>query len=344
MKKGKMRKGNLTGYFLLTLSCLALILSLSHPNIAICSDQKEASGDNAGKVIARVNGIPIYEDQITMEVNKKLRKLKKFGMHNQQPELVNKLNKQALDRIIDQELLNQASRKLVIPDIENQVRAKLALIKEKFKSEEKFQRYLKAKRLTLESLTTTTRQNIYLNEYFKSRGLADIEVSEEEIEKFYKQGKNNFKRDETIRISHILVSVEKDANPDAKLKALGKAADIKRMLSEGKDFAEIANTYSDCSRTKQVGGDLGYIKRGYMPPEFDKAAFALKKGEVSDVIETRFGYHIIKLVDRQPAGFVPLEQVRDFIRKYLQKGLMREKITAHVQELKQRARIEIFLN
>jgi peptidyl-prolyl cis-trans isomerase C len=344
MKKGKMRKGNLTGYFLLTLSCLALILSLSHPNIGICSDQKEAPRDNSRKVIAKVNGIPIYEDQITMEVNKKLRKLKNFGMHNQQPELVNSLRKQALERIIDQELLNQASRKLVIPDIENQVRAKLVLIKEKLKSEEKFQRYLKAKKLTLESLTTTTRQNIYLNEYFKSQGLADIQVSEEEIKKFYEQGKNNFKKDETVKVSHILVSVEKDANPDAKLKARGKALDIKRMLSEGKDFAEIANTYSDCSRTKQVGGDLGYIKRGYMPPEFDQAAFALKKGEVSDVIETRFGYHIIKLVDRQPAGFVPLEQVRDFIGKYLQKGLRREKITAHVQELKQRARIEIFLN
>jgi peptidyl-prolyl cis-trans isomerase C len=345
MKKGKMRKGNLTGYFLLTLSCLALILSLSHPNIGICSDQKEAPGDNAGKVIARVNGIPIYEDQITMEVNKKLRKFKNRSLENQPPELANSLRKQALKQIIDQELLNQASRKLVIPDIENQVRAKLVLIKEKLKSEEKFQRYLKAKKLTLESLTTTTRQNIYLNEYFKSRGLADIQVSEEEIKKFYEQGKNNFKKDETVKVSHILISVEKDANPDAKLKARGKALDIKRMLSEGKDFAKIANTYSDCSRTKQVGGDLGYInKRGYMPPEFDQVAFALKKGEVSDVIETRFGYHIIKLVDRQPAGFVPLEQVRDFIGKYLQKGLMREKITAHIQELKQRARIEIFLN
>ena len=173
--------------------------------------------------------------------------------------------------------------------------------------------------------------------------MADIQVSEKEIEKFYEQNRNSFKRGETVKVSHILVEVEKDAKPAAKLKAREKAADLKRMLSEGKDFVEIANTYSDCSRTKQVGGDLGYIKRGYMPPEFDKVAFALKKSEVSDVIETRFGYHIIKLVDRQPAGFVPLEQVRDFIGKYLQEGLRREKITAHVQELKQRARIEIFL-
>lgn len=339
-----MRKRNVTSHFLLILSCLSLILSLSHPNIGICSDEKEPSRDNSRTVIAKVNGILIYEDQITMEVNKKLRKFKNLGMHNQQPELVNKLKKQALERIIDQEILNQASRKLAIPDIENQVKAKLALIKEKLKSEEKFQRYLKAKNLTIESLMTTTRQNIYLNEYFKSQGLTDLQVSEEEIKKFYEQRKDSFKSDESVKVSHILVSVEKDAKPEAKLKAQEKAADIKRMLFEGKDFVEIVNTCSDCSRTKQVGGDLGYIKRGFMPPEFDQAAFALKKGEVSDVIETRFGYHIIKLVDRKPAGFVPLEQVRDFIGKYLQKGLIREKIAAHVQELKQRARIEIFLN
>ena len=174
--------------------------------------------------------------------------------------------------------------------------------------------------------------------------MADIEVSEEEIKKFYKLGKNNFKKDETVKVSHILISVEKEAEPDAKLKARGKAVDIKRMLAEGKDFVEIASTDSDCARTKPGGGDLGYIKRGYMPLAFDKTAFALKKGEVSDVIETRFGYHIIKLVDRQPAGFVPLDQVRDFIGKYLQEGLRREKIAAHVQELKQKARIEVFLN
>lgn len=336
-----MRKGIATNYFFVLRFCLALILSLVLPHSGACSDGKKPSDDNLGKIVARVNGEPIYESQVTHEVDKQLQKFKKHGMRGARPELENKLKRNALDKIIDQQILVQASRKVAIADIEKMAGEKLESMKGKFASEEEFQQYLKAKGMTTKSLMTSTKQRIRMNEYLKSQGLAEPHVSEEEIKKFYEQGKDGFKRKESVMVSHILVRVTKDAEPAERQKARERAKDLRRRIVAGKDFAEIAGKYSDCARTKQAGGDLGYIKKGFMPPVFDEVAFTLKMGEVSEVIETEFGYHIIKVVDKKPAGYVPLADVKDFIRKYLQKGILREKIVLHTKELKQKAKIEI---
>ncbi len=338
-----MQKGIATNHFLSALFCLALILSLALPHSGACSDEKKPSNDNLEKIVAKVNGEPIYESQVTHEVDKQLQKFKKHGMRGARPELENKLKKNALNKIIDQQILVQASQKVAIADIEKRAGEKLESMKADFSSEEEFQQYLKAKGMTTKSLMTSTKQRIRMNEYLKSQGLAEPHVSVEEIKKFYKQGKDGFKRKESVMVSHILVRVAKDAEPAERQKGRDRAKELRQRVVAGKDFAEIAGKYSDCARTKQAGGDLGYIKRGFMPPGFDEVAFTLKMGEVSEIIETEFGYHIIKVVDKKPAGYVPLEDVKNFIKKYLEKRILREKIALHTKELKQKAKIEIFL-
>ena len=327
--------------FLFARFCLALILFLASPHSGACSDGKKIANDNLVKIVAKVNGKPIYESQVTHEVDKQLKKFQKHGMRGERSELKNKLKKNALNKIIEQQVLVQASRKVAIADIEKRAEEKLESMKGNFASEEEFQQYLKAKGMTAKSLMTSTKQRIRTNEYLKSQGLAKPHVSEEEIKKFYKLKKEGFKRKESVMVSHILAKVAKDAEPAEKRKAGKRAKDLRQRVVAGKDFAVIAGKHSDCARTKQAGGDLGYIKRGFMPPEFDKVAFTLKMGEVSKVIETEFGYHIIKVVDKKPAGYVPLDDVKDFIKKYLEKGIIREKIALHTKELKQKAKIEI---
>ena len=327
--------------FLFVRLCLAIVLSLALPHSGICSDGKKTANDDFGKVVAKVNGEPIYESQVTHEVDKQLKKFKKHGMHGERSELKNKLKKNALNKIIEQQILVQASRKVAIADIEKRADEKLESMKGNFASEEEFKQYLKAKGMTAKSLMISTKQRIRMNEYLKSRGLAKPHVSEEEIKKFYEQKKDGLKRKESVMVSHILARVAKDAEPVERRKAVERAKDLRRRVVAGKDFAVIAGKYSDCARTKQAGGDLGYIKRGFMPPEFDKVAFTLKMGEVSNVIETEFGYHIIKVVDKKPAGYVPIDDIKDFIKKYLEKGILREKIALHTKELKQKAKIEI---
>ena len=88
---------------------------------------------------------------------------------------------------------------------------------------------------------------------------------------------------------------------------------------------------------------MGYIKRGYMPAPFDEAASALEENAVSEVVETKFGYHVIKLLDKKPAGVVPYEEVKGFITKYLQQEESKKKLADHVEELRKQAKIEILL-
>ena len=331
-----------TNHFLFFLFCLALILAFILLHSARCSDETRPFNNNSGNIVAKVNGKPIYESRVTREVDKQLQKFGRHGMRGTRPDLENRLRKNALKRIIDREILVQASQKVVIPDIDKRAREKLESMKTDLTSEKKFQQYLKARGMTARTLMISMKKDIRMNEYLKSRGLADSHVSEEETRGFYDQRKEVFKRKESVMVSHILVRVTNDADKEDIDRARQRVEDLRRRIAAGKDFAEIAKKHSDCIRTKQTGGDLGYIKRGFMPPKFDEVAFSLKMGQVSEVIETQFGYHIIRAVDKKPAGYVPLEDVKDFINKYLQREALRKEIALHTQKLRQKAKIEVF--
>ncbi|OPJ55502.1 peptidylprolyl isomerase [Clostridium oryzae] len=137
-----------------------------------------------------------------------------------------------------------------------------------------------------------------LIQYAINKVLSDIRVTENEAQEFYKDNMSMFLEEESVRASHILVDT------------LEKAEDVATKLKEGKDFAEAAKEYSSCPSNER-GGDLGYFKKGSMVPEFEKAAFALKVGEVSEPVKTQFGYHIIKLEDRKEPGLAAFEDVKE---------------------------------
>ena len=144
------------------------------------------------------------------------------------------------------------------------------------------------------------------------------------------------------KYSHILIKVDEDAGPEEKEKAYLKAEEVRKEILAGKSFAQMAKEHSQCN-SASGGGGLGYIERGYMPKEFEEVAFTIEKNTVSDIVETKFGYHIIKVTNKTPGGIAPYEDVRDFIKKYLQKGESKKKLAEHIAILKEKATIEILL-
>jgi peptidyl-prolyl cis-trans isomerase C len=158
----------------------------------------------------------------------------------------------------------------------------------------------------------------------------------------YEADPDSFSRKETAKVSHVLVAVPADVGAEQKEQARQEAERIRKEILAGKDFAEAAKEYSDCN-SAAGGGVLEPVKRGYMPPEFDDVAFSLEKDAVSAVVETKFGYHIIKLLDKQPDGVIPYEEMRDFLRKYLQEEESKKKLAAHIAELREKSDIEILL-
>ena len=130
-----------------------------------------------------------------------------------------------------------------------------------------------------------------------------------------------------------MVSVDPKGNATQKDEARKKIEMVRQRLRKGEDFAALAREFSQCPSSAK-GGDLGYFKRGKMAKPFEEAAFGLKAGEVSDIVETRFGFHLIKLVDKKPEGTIRYEDVKEKIGQYLKREKVKNQVSLYVEELR----------
>jgi peptidyl-prolyl cis-trans isomerase C len=165
-----------------------------------------------------------------------------------------------------------------------------------------------------------------LEEVLKGKG----EISESEIQKYYKENEDRFTEPREIKIRHIVV------NSEPVLK------EVLTKLSRGESFEKLASTYN-VDKSREDGGDLGFIRRGQLAPsfaQFEEAAFSLrKKGEVSEVVKTPFGYHLIQLIERRGTALRPFDQVKEQIRFFLQEKKRQDAYLEYVKETKSRAKI-----
>jgi peptidyl-prolyl cis-trans isomerase C len=245
-----------------------------------------------------------------------------------------------IDQLVSAELLYQAGEKLGVADLDKQVAAKVAEGKAKFPTEAAYENALKSADLTPKSLESLLKKDIVINNLVVKEIVPKATVTDEEVKKFYDENKDKlFKRPEQVRASHILCGVDPKATKEEKDKAKAKAEELLKEVKAGKDFAELAKANSTCP-SKEKGGDLGFFSKGQMVPAFESAAFALKPGEVSNVVETQFGYHIIKLTEKKDAGVANLDEVKERIRDYLKNAKIQKGVVDYIAQLKGKAKIE----
>ncbi len=159
------------------------------------------------------------------------------------------------------------------------------------------------------------------------RDSKQVEVTDEEVRRIYEANKDSFKEPETFRASHVLAENEETAKK------------VLERLKAGESFAKLAEEVSkDVSKAK--GGDIGYFSKGQLIPEFEAACEPLKPGELSGVVKTSLGYHVILLTERKAARVRPLEEVRDQIRKQLAAQQQQRQIETYVQQLRAKAQIQ----
>lgn len=172
------------------------------------------------------------------------------------------------------------------------------------------------------------KKRVVVEAYLKKKVEEQANLSDADLQKFYDQNKEKFKSGEEVKASHILVKTEKEAQ------------DILTQIKGGGNFAELAKKHSiDSAGAK--GGDLGWFGKGAMLPEFEKAAFALKEGEVSGIVKTKFGYHIIKLTGKRPAGLRTFTDVKDQIKAALLPGKQQEVFQKLKEDLKKSSKYTI---
>ena len=180
----------------------------------------------------------------------------------------------------------------------------------------------------LEEKLKDLKKRLVVEAYLKKKVETESQVSDADLQKFYEQNKDKFKTGDQIKASHILVKDEKAAK------------DILAQIKAGGNFEELAKKNSvDSSASK--GGDLGWFGKGSMVPVFEKAAMALKEGQVSDVVKSDFGFHIIKLTGKRAAGVRPLEEVKDQIKGAIMPSKQQEIFQKIKEELKKSAKVTI---
>ncbi len=327
-------------YLVMLAACLLFVFAgMSDADIGKSKDTEK----QGRRVVAKVNGKPLYKEQLIPYVKREMKKFKKYAGKRDMSELEKRVNRKALNAAITQELIRQESLKLQVKNMDEKVNKKFMEFRGKYETEEKFKSFLSSKGITESYVRGSMKNRIYIEEYLEVNGLKNPKVPDEEIKEYYDSNSEGFRRKEFIKASHILIIVKEEAGSEEKEELRTKAEKVRKEIVDGADFAEAAKKYSEDGKASH-GGDLGYINRGYMPSEFDDAAFSLDKSALSEVVTTKYGYHIIKVLDKKPAGIAPYEDVKDFIGKYLQEDLTRRKLVAHMKELKTKAEIEILLN
>lgn len=323
------------------LLCLALLLLQSSMLFAAEKKSKPAhtksSATTASTPIAKVNGTVITRGELDRSVRIMLVQSRQTAplTDEQKKSLESALTSQ----LISAELLYQAGKKYEIKDVDKQVDSLVAQRKAKFPTQKDMEKWMKDNGLTDKDLKEFARKEIYINNLVEKDIVPKATVTEAEAKKFYDENPEKFKNPESVKASHILVGVDANASAADKAKAREKAEALLKRVKAGEDFAEIAKKESTCPSAPQ-GGDLGYFTKGQMVPEFEKAAFDLKPGEVSGIVETKFGYHIIKLVDKKPAGTVTFDDSKQMISDYLKSNKIQKEISALVEKLKKEGKIE----
>lgn len=288
-------------------------------------------------VIARVNGSPILRRDFDLMVQVQFRQR---GAGQRRHEDLQAVRDAALDNLIDGELLYQkaAQAKITVSDAE--VREAVAKLRAQLGTPEEASAFLKESGMSDRDLEEQVRRSLTVKRYVDRDVAPPVEVTEAQARAWYDAHPDSMTRPESVRISQIVVQVSPQANAATRAAARQKIEEILKELQSGKDFAEMARLHSDGPEAKR-GGDVGWVWAGggALPP-VERAALALQPGQMSDIVESRRGFHIIKATERRPAGPIPFADARERINARILDDQRDERVRVFVAELRRGARIE----
>ena len=187
-----------------------------------------------------------------------------------------------------------------------------------------------------EEFKSTLTMELQIRKLLEGQTGGEVTASDEEIEAFYNDNQEQFERPETVEASHILIGTEPTDTEEQKAEKRKQLEAIREQLVAGGDFAALAGEHSSCP-SKAQGGNLGRFPRGRMVPEFETAAFTQDVGAVGEIVETQFGYHLIKVEGRDEAGVTPLDEVREQLGEYLANQKQQDVVKTYIEQLREKA-------
>lgn len=306
-------------------------------NIALAEEAKKGDAGEQGSVL--VNGKPIDKVAYDREMKKLNKRYEKTGK-KLSPEERKKFENAVMEDLITREVLYQESEKKEIKVDPKEVDEQFDMLKKRYPDETKFKELLEEWSFTEKEIKSEIERRLAVQKLIKANVTDKIEVSDEEAKKFYDENPERFKSPEEVKASHILIKLDpKKADDAKKAEAKKKLEGVKERLKKGEDFAELAKEISEGPSSKN-GGDLGFFGKGQMVKPFEEVAFALEVGKVSDIVETQFGYHLIKVSEKKPEKKIEYETVKDNLANQLKQQQAQKEAMAYVKKLRESAKIE----
>lgn len=321
---------------------LTFIMIFSAVLIALPLSAEEKKTPEAN--VATVNGVAITQSDFDRQVKEIQHRSTSEGRPIKSDQM-QALKSNVLERLIGHELLFQESKNRDIKIEETAMSAELDSFKKQFSNDEDFKKELNRMDMSEADLTSQIRRGLAVNQLIQliAKQLTDkIKIPDKDIKSFFDENPKSFKIPEQVKASHILIKVDSQTDESKKTEVRKKIEEIQEKIKKGGDFAALAKESSQCP-SSAGGGDLGFFGRGQMTKPFEDAAFALAPGEVSGIVETSFGYHIISLTDKKPGETVAYKDAKEKIQQFLTQMKLKEQIGTYIEGLEKKGNVERFM-
>ncbi len=319
---------------------LAALAALLLSSCSAGKPAQDATPQAPGKeIVARVNGQPIYASDLNLGVTR-LQQKGTFADLSEKPKSEEQLSEEALQVLIENELLFQEAQRRGFSAAQEAVEQEMAAIAGQFPGPASFEKALAQMNVSREDLRRDLERAQTVERMVESAIEPGIGVSPEEARAYYDANPQLFTDPERIHLKHVLLRVEPSTTEEQKAKMRQTLEGLRARALAGESFETLADQYSQDLRAGK-GGDLGYVTRGQLARDFEQAVFALQSGQLSGVVSSPYGYHLLKAVDHQPASLVSFERVKVSLAGFLHRSRVDEAVTALARELREKAKISL---
>jgi parvulin-like peptidyl-prolyl isomerase len=292
-------------------------------------------------IVARVNGKPVKREELIQGGQVMLLQLAQRG---QKVVPTPAFYRRVLDDLVAFTLIQQDAKAQGVTASPQEVQQQIDARKRAFPSEDAYKKALAKAGMTEAILREEAANQIVVQRFLETKVASQVTVSDQAARQFYDKNQSSMSAPERLHLRQIVIGVAQNAPAADKAKAKAKAEEVYKKIQAGEDFAKLVPQYSDDPGTKNRGGDIGWIVAGQTVPQFEAAAFALKKpNEITPPTETRAGYHVIQLLERQAAGVIPFEQVKDRLMAMMKQQQVQKLLQTRAEELRAKAKVEVYI-
>jgi len=306
---------------------------------APAQDDPVLSESQIPDIVATVDGVPVTKVDLLSRATEAQGALAQRGVPPQPT--TRSFYRAVLDDLIGSRLLAKdldgQGKSASAQEIDQQ----LAAVRGQFKTEQEFDDMLKARGFDRERLRREIAESLTVNRWVQESVIPSIKVTEAEQRQFYSDNQDRMLLPEGVRVRHILVIVTPKDSPQERAAKRQKAQDLRAKVAAGADFATVAKESSEDPGTAPKGGEVGWIQRGQTVPLFEQAAFALEPGKLSEIVETRFGYHVIQVEEKRAETKLGFDEVKERIDGVLKQHKLEEAVRVRLNELGAKAKIDI---